>query len=909
LAFVKSGTSHRVAGWVFVVASAVLTNVFTPAILAQTCPSNIPHVQGVWRTLPYLAPINPISATLLHTGKILIVAGSENDANNNSPGAESYRNAVWDPAGADQSSITVQSISYDVFCSGTVALPDGRSLVIGGTSDYSFKGDNRASIFDPGTSRFLQSQSMVDGRWYGTATTLGDGRVMAFSGLNLAGGTNNTVEIYDVKNAGAGWTSPVTAPFSPPLYPRMFLLPTGKIFYNGQGGGGSNASGWIFDPASPAWTQSAATTRDRTYGSAVLLPLLPPSYTPKVMNFGGGPNPASATTEIIDLSLPSPSWSPGPSMSTGRIQMNAVILPNGKVLAEGGSVNNESPSPAGKQADLYDPVTNSITSAGSASYSRLYHSVALLLPDATVASMGSNPGPRGNYEPAIEIYTPPYLFDANDRLITSRPRITGVSAQVVGYSTQFSVTYTSASAISSAVLVRPGSSTHAFDMDQRLIGLCGPAPQPPCSGSGTLNLTTPLNGNIAPAGYYMLFLLDATGVPSIANFIQLSPYATPPPSGVISSPASDVTITAGTSVSFSTTSSGAKYSWVFPGGSLPNSSAQAPPNITFNTPGTYVTSLTVIDAAGNSDPSPPTRTITVLQNPDFDISVSPSSQTLLPGQSAAFTVTVTPRSGFNGTVSLSVSSESGFPSGITSGGFNPASISSGGGVSTLTMNTATSAVPNALSLTISGSSGMIAHTASTTLLVGLAPPANFTATPGSGQVLLTWQASAGATSYHVKSALVSGGPYTGIACTTATTFTNTGLSSGTPYYYVASAAYQAGPNAGGESADSGETTATPGAASPPPAPTNVKAATGNPKASVNVTWTQSTGGGITQNSIYRRTNTGSYPSSPTATISAATSYVDMKLTSGATYCYLVSAVSSAGGPGAKSQPEACGKAK
>jgi hypothetical protein len=117
-------------------------------------------------------------------------------------------------------------------------------------------------------------------------------------------------------------------------------------------------------------------------------------------------------------------------MSTGRIQMNAVILPNGTVLAEGGSVNNESPAPASRHADLYDPVSNAFSSGGTASYSRLYHSVALLLPDATVMSMGSNPGPRGNYEPAIEIYTPAYLFDSSDQLIpaANRPKITGITS-------------------------------------------------------------------------------------------------------------------------------------------------------------------------------------------------------------------------------------------------------------------------------------------------------------------------------------------------------------------------------------------------------------------------------------------------------------------------------------------------
>src|ERR1051325_11469899 len=102
-----------------------------PPTGAQTCTANIPHIDGEWRTLPYLMPINPISATLLHTGKVLIVAGSENDAKNNSKGSESYRNALWDPTGPTESSITVQNIDYDVFCSGTAALPDGRALVVG----------------------------------------------------------------------------------------------------------------------------------------------------------------------------------------------------------------------------------------------------------------------------------------------------------------------------------------------------------------------------------------------------------------------------------------------------------------------------------------------------------------------------------------------------------------------------------------------------------------------------------------------------------------------------------------------------------------------------------------------------------------------------------------------------------
>src|SRR5262249_56057141 len=111
------------------------------------------------------------------------------------------------------------------------------------------------------------------------------------------------------------------------------------------------------------------------------------------------------------------------------------------------------------------------------------------------------------------------------------------------------------------------------------VGLGARSPPPACSGSGTLNLTSPPNGNIAPPGYYMLFLLDSAGVPSKAQFIQLSPYATTPPSGAITSPASDVTIPAGGSVAFGTSTAAAQYSWVFPSGSPPTSLAQPPRNL------------------------------------------------------------------------------------------------------------------------------------------------------------------------------------------------------------------------------------------------------------------------------------------------------------------------------------------
>jgi cellulose 1,4-beta-cellobiosidase len=188
---------------------------------------------------------------------------------------------------------------------------------------------------------------------------------------------------------------------------------------------------------------------------------------------------------------------------------------------------------------------------------------------------------------------------------------------------------------------------------------------------------------------------------------------------------------------------------------------------------------------------------------------------------------------------------------------------------------------------------------------GLAPPATpavLTATPGNGQVALSWSASSGATSYNVKRATVSGGPYTTIANPTSTSYTNSGLANGTTYYYVVSAV-----NSAGESGNSSEVNATPQLPPQPAAPTNVVASSGPPKGGVTLRWTQSTTPGVTQNNIYRRTSSGSYPSAPTATISAATSYINTKLSSGSTYCYQVTAVSS-GGESPKTS-EVCAKAK
>jgi hypothetical protein len=295
------------------------------------------------------------------------------------------------------------------------------------------------------------------------------------------------------------------------------------VFYSG-----AQTKSKLFDPLTNTWNTNFASTNYsglRTYGSSVLLPLSPAdNYASKVLIMGGG-NPSTNTTEIIDLSQATPSWQYGPPMSQPRIEMNAVLLPNGKVLALGGSLFDEETSTASFNADLFDPATNTFSSAGVYAYPRLYHSVALLLPDATVWSAGGNPL-RGHYVPQQEIYQPAYLFNPDGSAAT-RPSITNAPSSI-SYNDSFTVQTPDAANISHVVLVRNGNVTHAFGMDQRLVEVSFTA------GNGSLTVTPPPNGNIAPPGYYMLFLLNNVGVPSIAPFLQLMG----PPNFNVSSPAS-----------------------------------------------------------------------------------------------------------------------------------------------------------------------------------------------------------------------------------------------------------------------------------------------------------------------------------------------------------------------------------
>jgi galactose oxidase len=260
----------------------------------------------------------------------------------------------------------------------------------------------------------------------------------------------------------------------------------------------------------------------------------------------GGSDPPTNTAEVIDLNQTSPSWRAVSSMANSGRQLNAVLLPDGKVLVTGGTAapGFNDPSGAVHAAELWDPATENWTTLASnnANISRVYHSATLLLPDGRVLSTG------GNGFPDTEIYSPPYLFKGTRPTITSAP-------PSIAYGQSFFVETPDALATSKITMLRLSSTTHAFNMSQYIKELSF------SQTTGGLNVTAPpapaTPGTVAPPGYYLLFILNGNGVPSVARIIKLggtAPSDTTPPTVSLTAPASGATVS-GTAVTVTATAS------------------------------------------------------------------------------------------------------------------------------------------------------------------------------------------------------------------------------------------------------------------------------------------------------------------------------------------------------------------
>ena len=456
---------------------------------------------GVWELLPCDSQVLAVHAALLHSGKVLFFAGSGND--------EQYttglRSVVWDyENGAFHQPFT----PVDFFCAGQSFLPDGRLLVAGGTKDYGFTGLPDAFLFEPILEHWIRVQDMAEGRWYPTLVTLGDG-----TALVVSGGPNRD-EIY---STFGGWTR-FGAGQGFPLYPHLFLLKDGRVFYTGGhlGGSGGVPPG-RFNPLSAAALSSvpAPANFDLDHRDQCASVLLPPAQSQRVLIMGGG-DPAINRVHAIDLSGGAAAYVSAPPLHNARMHANAVILPDRTVFVSGGSLHAEDPASAVLQSEIYHPTTNNWTDAATATVPRLYHSVALLLPDSRVITAGSNPHRRDD-ELRLELFHPPYLFKG------PRPFIESVAAEI-GYGDTLTIRTPQAESIKWVQLIKPMATTHSVDTEQRLVDL-----RVTRRAFCELEVLVPRERNLAPPGWYMLFITDRQGIPSTARWIQLLLGAAAPP--------------------------------------------------------------------------------------------------------------------------------------------------------------------------------------------------------------------------------------------------------------------------------------------------------------------------------------------------------------------------------------------
>lgn len=409
------------------------------------------------------------------------------------------------------------------FCAGQTFLPDGTLLVAGGHDKWDGWGAKQTTLFDYRTNKWTKSADMNAGRWYPTTSPLANGDVVVISGsmppAKVPEDSNDINPLPQVWSAGK-WRDLTGARNQYlDLYPQILLAPDGRIFMAGP----SWSSAWLDTSGTGKWEKGpTSSVPSREYGSAVL-------YEPGRVLIVGGGDPPQKSAETIDLNADKPEWKLTSPMEFARRQLNATILADGTVLATGGTHGpgfNNTNTPV-YAAELWDPATGKWRTLAKASVIRVYHSISLLLPDATVLNAGGGlppwgepppkplpdapPGNRysaGPFQNSAQIYSPPYLFKGPRPSITSAP-------STVGYGETFSVVTPDAANIEMVTWIRPGAVTHAFDESQRFMRLGF------TKAEGKLTVTAPDRDTVSPPGHYMLFILNRAGVPSVSKMVTI----------------------------------------------------------------------------------------------------------------------------------------------------------------------------------------------------------------------------------------------------------------------------------------------------------------------------------------------------------------------------------------------------
>ncbi|KAF1938252.1 galactose oxidase [Clathrospora elynae] len=410
--------------------------------------------KGSWeKTVEF--PLIPAAVSLLTDRKVLMWSAFAKD---NFGGQKGFtQTGIYDPGTAESSQLNVSNTQHDMFCPGILLDFNGNVVVTGGSNVA------KTSIYDLSSDVWSGAANMKIARGYQASATCSDGRIFTI---------------------GGEWS-----------------------------GGSGDKNGEIYNPTTNTCTTGAGIRLDDGHamnGNAVMYD----APAGKILTAGGAPDyeDSDARTNAYIITIDAPKTNPTvtktQNMAYARGFAFGVALPDGTVLVldEQAHVKPFRDDTAVFVPEPSDPVTGTWTKLNPHVIPRNYHSVAILLSDATIFHGGGGlcgpctqygGVPESNHLDA-EIFVPPYLLNS-DRTRRMRPIISTVAASV---------------RLGASLSVTTGGAVAKFSM--RRIPLT-------MEGSGrSYTVSIPGDPGVALPGYWLLFAIDSNGTPSVGKFIKVT---------------------------------------------------------------------------------------------------------------------------------------------------------------------------------------------------------------------------------------------------------------------------------------------------------------------------------------------------------------------------------------------------